>query len=798
MKISLDWLSEFVDWNETDPDVIADRLTLASAETEGVEQQGKLLEHCCVGKILSVAKHPNADKLSLCDVETDQGTKRVVCGGTNLREGQLVAFAHVGATVKWHGGELMTLQPVKIRGEASEGMICAAEELDLGDRFPAQPEHGERPIVDLSDSGLKPKQHLREALGLNDTIFHFSNTAITNRPDLFSHIGFARECVALGLATWKKGQPETPKVKLSKDADLPYAIKTMPGLVPAYAACALHIDATGETPEWMKKRLAAMGARSISLPVDITNYVMWECGMPMHAFDRSEIQGKTLTFRESARGEKLTTLDGQEHTLPEGATVLGDDAGLFDLCGIMGGKRSASNDSMTEVYLHAPVYDAVRIRRAVQATGHRSDASTIFEKSVPPASAQDGLMRALKLFLELCPGARITSSVLLEGDVPKTKPLSITLETLQSAMGVEISAKEATAILERLDCEVKTKKTAKETTLSVTPPPHRVRDLKIPEDIIDEVSRIYGFDRIPETMPNAPMRITDRDVRLHRLRESLKNDDYMELLPLSLLGSELLKKSGMDDAHAVRISNPLGEDMALMQTSTLPALLVHAEKNLLLSAGSLKTFHWGHVFSTKNDEHTELSILHSAKEETGLTNDPFLLTKQSLTTALQAMGYAASFIPAKASPAYAHPGRYADVVVAGVTVGSVFELHPSVRERFGITHRAGAAQVNMTALMAIEPAERMAKAVAQFPAVSYDVTLPWRQDKAVGELLATLRNHSQLLEHVEVADLYHGKQHQPKEYNLTLRFTYRAPDRTLTEDEAKKEHEKLLATVGAA
>jgi phenylalanyl-tRNA synthetase beta chain len=811
MKISLDWLGDFIDWKETDVQTIADRLTLATAEVEAVQRQGALLEHCCVGKILSVSKHSNADKLSIAEVETDKGMKRVVCGGTNLKEGMLVAFAHVGATVKWHGGELMTLAPVKIRGEASEGMICAAEELELEGMLRPLPEDGERPIVNLSrltaqSSQLKAGQPLREALGLTDTILLFSNTALTNRPDLFSHIGFARECVALGLAAWKKGQPASPKITFPKASKEAYAIDlTMKDLVPAYASCAVRVDGIGETPEWMKKRLAAMGNRSISLPVDITNYVMWECGMPMHAFDRNEIQGTHLKFRESAAGEKLKTLDGQEHTLPEGAIVLEDSAGLFDLCGIMGGARSASNAAMKEMYLHAPVYDPTRIRKAVQALNHRTDAATIFEKGVPLSSAEDGLLRALKLFMDLCPGAKIASSLTLFGEKRSTKPIEISLARLQSTVGLELTAKEVTSILESLECEVKAKKSAqpssrprpagKDAVFSVLPPAHRARDLRIAADLTDEVARVYGYDRIPEHMPLAPMGIPERDDRIHRVREALKGDGFLEILPLSLLGAQLLEKCGMNPSEAVRIANPLGEDMALMQTSTLPGLLEHAEKNLLLSQGSLKTFHWGHVFHAKKPEHTELSLLHAAKAETGLHDDPFLVLKQTVTNALKEAGYEASFAQAKDHPAYAHPGRFASLSVNGKEIGCVFELHPSVRGRFGLDHRSAAATLDLTTLLAISPNERTAKPVAQFPAISYDVTLPWNHEKHVGGLLKTLREKSALLEQVAVADLYHGKQHQPKEYNLTLRFTYRAADRTLTEDEAKREHEKLLQSI---
>ena len=796
MKISLSWLSEFIDWRETDAQAISDRLTLASAETEDMDVQGALLEHCCVGKVLSIAKHPNADKLLIAEVETDKGTKRVVCGGTNLSEGMLVAFAHVGATVKWHGGELMTLAPVKIRGEQSEGMICAAEELGLESMYHPAKEDGERPIVDASRFGveLKVGQGLREALGLSDTVLDFSNSAITNRPDLFSHLGFARECVAAGLATWKKGQPKVPKVTFPKN-DLPFNVRTVhEDLVPRYAAACLSVEGHGVTPEWMVSRLRAVGIRSINLPVDITNYVMLETGVPMHAFDLSTLQGKELLFREAKEGEKVTTLDHVERTLSKGTIVLEDAAGIFDLCGLMGDARSAVTDATHHFYIHAPSFSSMHVRKAIQHTGLRSDASTIFEKGVPPVMVEHAMHLALSLFVEHCPGAKLTSKLLSWGDDGTAKPITVSLARLHSLLGVDLSVKDITAILTSLECTVTTKKTAKDTTLTVTPPLFR-RDLLIPADIVDEVARIYGYDRIPEVMPTAEVRIPVRDKRTNQLRDSLKGDGFLEIVPLSLLGPQLLEQSGMDTTHAVRIANPLSEDLSLMQTSTLPALLAHAQKNLLLSNGTLKTFHWGHVFSEKTPEHTEFSALYAAKEETSLTNDPFLTLKGTLTAALWSAGYDITFAETKEHAPYMHPGRCAEVRIGGQIVGTVFELHPSVRQRFDLSHRAAACMIDLSKLLAIPAATRIPGAMSHFPAITYDVTLPWSHGKTVGTLLTQLKEKSELLEAVDIADLYQGKQHQGDAYNLTLRFTYRAVDRTLTEDEAKKEHEKLLAGI---
>jgi phenylalanyl-tRNA synthetase beta chain len=313
--------------------------------------QGSLLNKCCVGKVLRIEKHPNADRLSVCDVQTDNGVKKVVCGGTNLRTGMRVAFAHTGATVRWHGTDMVTLEKTKIRGVESEGMICAAEELDLASRFPSKPEDGERAIIDMGDSDEGVGVSLAEYLRLGDTVLHIDNHAITHRADLFSHYGFAREFVALGLGKWKKTKVESGKLKVESKKktstfnsqlstfnfpkkDLPFqCLVDDKTLVPRYTACLLEIDNIGETPDWMKKKLEATGWRSINLPIDITNYVATELGMPLHSFDADDIQGD-MHIRGAKQGEKIVTLDTVDRVLPEGAIVMNDDIGIFDLFGI--------------------------------------------------------------------------------------------------------------------------------------------------------------------------------------------------------------------------------------------------------------------------------------------------------------------------------------------------------------------------------------------------------------------------------------------------------------------------------
>ncbi len=786
MKISLAWLGDFVEWTETDPLKIADRLTLSTAEIEQTEIQGGLLEHCCVGEILTITKHPKADRLSLVDVKTDKGTLRVVCGGSNLQVSQLVAFAHVGATVKWHGEDMMTLSPVKIRGEESHGMICAASELGIESLFPPKKEDGEAPIVDLSRSSKKLNvgESLREALGLTDVTFHISNTALTQRPDLFSHVGFARECVAIGLGTWKK-KPSYPLPEFAKDK-LPFGIKNdIEELIPRYCSCLIAVDSIGETPDWMKKRLEATGWRSVSLPVDITNYVTTEVGMPLHCFDADDIKGD-ISMRLSKKGETIVTLDEVERKLPEGAIVLSDKEGIFDLLGIMGGLRSSTKDESKHLFLHAATVDPISIRKAIIATGHRTDASTVYEKGIPRIVAEQGFARALQLFLELCPGAKVVSKMDSWGDNGKMPAIKISASRVASMLGTSIDAKTITRILEDLECEVK----AKGDDLTVTPPLHRSRDLHGPHDLVEEIGRVHGYEHLQPTMPTAEVRVPKRQQDLHLLRESLRGDGFVEILPLSLIGPDLLRMSGMGDLPTVSLENPIGETFSILQPSTLPSLLEHAGRNMLLAGSTLKTFHWGHVFSPKSaDEKVEMGLLYAGREKTKLLDEPVLKLKQAVSDAAEMLKRPLTVEAQDSAPAWAHPGRYGHILWNGEAVGEIGEVHPEVATRFGLPARAAAALLDLSVLLKGELPHSVAKPLPHFPSVTYDWTFTRSQKDPIGKLLDTLQAADPLIESVVIHDLFA----KGTDYNVTLRCTYRASDRTLTEQEAKAAHEKVMA-----
>lgn len=815
MKLSINWLRDFVNLAATDPQEIARRVTACVAEVENIEILGGLLDCCVVGKILNIKKHPNADRLSLCNVLTDAGVKKIVCGGINLRAGMRVAFAHAGARVRWHGTEMMTLEKTNIRGEESEGMICTAAELDLTGRFTQK---DDREVIDLGDGDEGTGEPLKEYLNLDDVVLHIDNHAITHRADLFSHVGFAREFVALGLARWK-GNKVAPSVRLTagkRDKSTfafpktPMPIKCIVDckkLVPRYSACLIEIDAIGETPKWMRRRLEATGWRCVNLPVDITNYVAMETGMPLHSFDAGDIRGD-FHIGTAEHGETITTIDGVRRVLPEGAIVLRDGDGIFDLLGVMGGLRSSTKESTRRIYLHAAIADPASIRAVVTSIGHRTDAATVYEKGIPREAAKRGLLRAAELFLQLVPGARLVSRLEEWGNDGKAAPITLSLGRVASLLGVEIPVKKVVKILENLEFAVK-RNMAKSGSLAVTPPLHRLGDIRGQHDLIEEIGRITGYNEIPAQTPVASIAPPRRDMRVHRFRDGLKECGYSEITPISLVGEALLKKCGLDPLAAVEIRNPIGEELKLLHTSALPGLLEHAQRNILQAGDRIKTFHLSNVFQKGRAERMELGALladvRPRRESRALPDEPFLLLKSDIGRILCSLGYSMELAVAGTAQPFVHPGRFAELSARSsasasseepfIRIGAIFDLHPSVASAFDMPHRVAVVLLDVTTLMGIVPSATVAEPVPQFPAVTYDVTETVRHTQSVGDILKRLRGSHEYLESVIVKDLYAASMSEKESYNITLTFTYRAQNRTLAEEEAKTAHAKVLALI---
>lgn len=784
MQISLEWLSEFLTWSETSPYTIAQRLTECTAEVEKVESQGALLGHCVVGRVVDLERHPRADRLSLCEVETERGRKRVVCGGINLRTGMLVAFAHVGAKVRWHGQESpVQLTRAMIRGEASEGMICAAEELDLLKEFP---EAVGTQIIDLTERGYRVGQPLQEALELSDIIFHMPNTAITHRPDLFSHIGIARECVALGLGEWKRephaSSPEFPDTPLSVEL-----IVEERALVPGYAACTIHIDSPGVAPAWMRRRLRALGWRTLSLPIDITNYVMLETGIPQHGFEVRDFRGSTVEIRSARDGESIVTLDGIERPLQKGAVVMSDAVGIFDLLGIMGGKRTSQTPETREILLQSVAVSVSAVRRTIQFTDFRTEGATIHEKGTPAALCAPALYRTLELFLSLCPGARITSSLVAWGGERPSPSLSLDLHRTRRVLGEPFEEMEVSRVFQALGFEVRG---GKGENLLVRPPLHRLGDVHEEADLVEELARVRGFNRGPLRLPVATVSPPARDHRLSRLRHSLAQRGFCEVVSLIFMGETLLRKAGGSAGHLVQIENPLGRELSSLRLSLLPQLLILAARTWRQSHVPIHLFEVGRVF-LDDVERCHLSLLSVEPAPPSPRTHPAASLRSLLSEVATLLSLPSPLLHLLPSPVACPLGERWEIRHAGVECGELLHLQEPASARWGVPQGSAALTLDWDALRQWNSSPQHYVPPPVYPTVTYDITIPSPAGVSAAQLLERAGQASPLLRDVYLLDVFRGEQGE----TWTFRCTYGVSDRTLREEEAKAAHGAVVAVM---
>ncbi len=779
MKISLDWLGDFIDISEKDHQKIKDIITERSAEIETMESQGDHLENVVVGKVVEVNKHPNADSLQLCMVNDGQENIQVVCGGSNVKEGMLCVFAKIGAVVKWHGTDVVKMEKAKIRGEESFGMICASEEVGLEDMFPKE---SEKEIVDLSHLDLKVGQPLAKALGLDDMVIDVDNHAITNRSDLFSHRGFAREFVANGLGKW--GKNDIPKPKTS-NSPAPVEVK-----FEDKDACShyMGVHITGvevkDSPDWMKKRLVACGVNPISNLVDITNYVMLELGMPLHAFDLDQVKGKKWTMRAAKKGEELVTLDEQKHKLNGDEIVLDDGHELFDLCGIMGGLNSGINSKTQSVWLHSPVYHPTKIRKGMRGLGHVSDAAIIYEKGVDPALAEDGLNRAIELIMELCPNAKIASKVTDVWNVKQEKrELDLSLDRVNLLIGASIKEKEIEKILSDLGFDPKKSKGG----YKVGIPTFRINDVSREADLIEEVARIYGFNNIPYKTPVkeiAPVSPSAERRLAREVKESLVAQGFNEIYTFAFLGPELMSKCAIEvDGEMVEIENPISGDMSHMRTSLLPRMMETIADNLRYRP-SFRLFEQNKVYFHKDGklEEPQSLILAAVGEDL-----------RALQGAVESLGVQIMPKRSNGQPVH-HPGRVGELVVRGQSVGFIYEVHPAILKNFDIKSTVIIAEVNLQAIMDMNiDSRKKYQEIPKYPSVQLDISMVIPKKDLAGDYHKTIAKTDQkLITNVELIDEYTGDKIDANKRGLTYSITYQAKDRTLTDQEVEAVHKQVL------
>jgi phenylalanyl-tRNA synthetase beta chain len=829
VKVPYSWLREYCDPG-VEPSELAERLAMTGTEVERVVAVGPpSAEGFVVGKVLAAEPHPNADRLRVCTVDTGDGERTIVCGAPNVAAGQNVPVALPGATLP--GGHEIGM--AKLRGVKSAGMICAAAELELGEGPPG--------ILVLEDDGLVPGTPLGEVLPIAEAVLELELTP--NRVDCFGVYGVAREVHAisaapLGPEPWSEDATAEGEGEVTDYASL---VVEVPELCPRFTARVFTDVTIAPSPAWLQARLTAAGQRPINNVVDITNYVMLLTAQPLHAFDLDKVPAGALTVRAASDGEKMKTLDDVERTFDAETVLVCDRNGASGIAGIMGGQASEVSDETTQVLLEVANWDGTNILRTSRLLSLRSEASSRFEKQLHPELCLRAQRIASKLIVELCGAKLVPGTIDVAAEIPSPRRLTLRGKRVEGLLGMPIVQADQVAYLERLGFGVE----PLGDDLEVTVPPDRHYDVTREVDLIEEVGRVHGLDEhLPSTLPAVAGRVggLTREQRLRRRAEdAMRGLGFDEVVGWSFTDpgqTERLRIPPDDDrAKGVVLANPLSEDQSVMRTTVLGSLLDVAQRNLARDADAIALFESGRVYlpiATRTKPQKPLDDMQNggfdvlAGEFPGERPAPdrephrigslaagplaakswrgggepadFFALKGVLEGLAGQLGVELAFDPAEEP--FLHPGRSAHVAAGGVSAGWLGELHPLVCRAWDL-EAAVAFEVDLAALLAASPAgDEAYEDVTTFPAVNQDLAVVVPSDVPAARLReAVVTAGGDLLRSTEVFDLYEGAQLGEGRKSLALRLEFRAPDRTLTEDEVVAKRaaiEAALAKIGGS
>lgn len=800
MYLSLDWIKEWVKLpKDIKPEKLALDLTMSTVEVEEIINKAEELDNVVVGKIEEITKHPDADRLQVCQVNMGETVEQIVCGGENLSKGMLVSVAKPGSKVKWHGqGELITLEKTKIRGVESNGMIAAAEELGLGNLFPQK---SEKEIIDLSPLKLKVGQNLAEALGLDDLVIDIDNKSINHRPDLWGQYGLARELAAIYKLKLKKYLVDELKTK--SEIKLKVNVQDKENCF-RYMGLAISNIKVGDSPWWLKKRLESVGIRPINNIVDVTNYVMYELGQPMHAFDSKQIADNQIVVKQASKGDKFITLDGESRKLPEGALMIADESKYVAIAGIMGGQNSEISSDTTDIILESANFKAGSVRRTSTALGLRSESSARFEKSLDPLLAELAIKKAAAMILEICPEAYISSTLVDVNNNPfKEINLEVSEELINKRFGVIIPTAEIKDILKRLQFEVRYK--AKKFSIRV-PSFRATKDISIPEDIVEEVARIYGYDNIQATLPVVAIAKPELGIS-QQAQKSIKRwlsfaQAYNELYNYPFTNQEWAKKLGFEINEHIKVKNYLSPDQAYLNMSLLPNLLVRAEENLRWfdefrlyelerifdkrSKGAYQTDNTQTKFLPKQDKHLSgVEVSKKNKRET------FLSIKGTIESLMDYLNIKVSFEEEKLDYAVlAYSIKH-----QGIDLGNFGLLRPDLFDSSGAKVNIAFFQINFSLLVKYINKASKYKPLPKFPAIYRDMSIVVNKKLTWEDISREVAKISPLIKSLEPFDEYVGNMASGKK-SLAFHIEFRSSDRTLLSEDIDKIMKQIKDILG--
>ena len=779
MLISLNWIKEYLDLPaDLSVEQLAYDLTMSTVEVEGVHDLAAGLDKVLVGRVLKVLPHPNADKLRVVKVDIGaEAPSSIVCGGTNLVDGQWVAVAVPGAFVRWHGqGEPVEIKPTKLRGEPSQGMICAAGELDLQELFPAD---DDAIIIDLQGFDGIPGQPLAELLGHNDLILEIDNKSITNRPDLWGHYGIARELAAIYRLPLKP----LPAFTQNIPAGIPVSIQD-PQRCRRYIALTIEGLRNEPAPFWLRSALAKVGVRPINLIVDLTNYVMLAVGQPTHAFDATHVHGG-INVRMAQPKERLELLNGDILDLRPSDQVIADERSALALAGVMGGKRDSILPETTEVVLEIANFDALGTRRTATHFGLRTEASTRFEKGMDTQRVDQALGLAADLFTRLVPG--VVFSGLTDLQVASTPPQTITVSKayLDQRLGKALEAAEIEGILTRLGFDTRYQDGS---FVCAVPSWRATGDVSLPADILEEVARVYGYENFAFIPPQITLDGALNQPRIsmdQRIAELLAARGKMqEVFTYPWVDERYLEAAGIAPEGLLKLATPPAPSQAHLRPSLLPGLLEAAVINLRYTE-EFRLFEQGRVFP---DLHTE--PLHLGLVLAGHQPQELLREVKGLIESLPRLAqFEALRFEAREAPSWAEEGWWMNILAGEVIVGAYGLLSSKGLRAAGIKRAVLAlAELNLDALKPLPSRENRYEHLPTYPETDKDLSVilddavTWAQ---VAELVRPMVRHLAYVTEFRGGSVPEGKR------SLSLRVWLGADDHTLTAEEIEKQMARI-------
>ena len=779
MNTSLKWIKDLVPGLDCTPQEYMDAMTLSGSKVEGYENMDEDLDKIVIGQVKSIEKHPDADKLVICQVDIGTETIQIVTGAPNVTEGCKVPVVLDGGKVagghdgsKTEGG--IKIKKGKLRGVESNGMMCSIEELGSNrDMFPLAPENGLYILPEDAPVGENAVSYL----GLNDTVVEYEITS--NRVDCFSILGIAREAAA----TFGKEFVPPVVTETGNNEDVNDYIKVSvkdDKLCSRYTARVVNIK-IAPSPEWMQRRLRAQGIRPINNIVDITNYVMEEYGQPMHAYDLDTIEDREIVVRRAAKGEQFVTLDGQERTLDDSVLMICDGKKAIGIAGIMGGENSMITDNVKTMLFEAACFDGTNIRLSGRKIGLRTDASAKFEKGLDPNTAIEAINRACQLIEELGAGEVVGGVVDIYPNVKGDKRIPFEPEKYNKLLGTDIAKETMLAYFSKID-------------LGYDPASNEVivpswrQDLECDADLAEEVARFFGYDKIPTTLPSGEATTGKLTFKLRIeavAREIAEFCGFSQGMTYSFespkVYDKLLLPQDSPLRKAVVISNPLGEDFSIMRTVSLNGMLTSLSTNFNRRNKNVRLYELGNIYLPKQVPVTELPE-ERMQFTLGMYGEGDFFTMKGVIEEFlykAGMKLKPEYDPESGKP-FLHPGRQANVVYDGTVIGYLGEVHPTVAANYAIKERVYVAVLDMPEIVSRASFDHKYEGIAKFPAATRDISMVVPKKVLAGDIEKIFdEKGGQFLEKYDLFDIYEGAQIKPGYKSIAYSLSFRAKDRNL-------------------